>query len=679
IVESGGQKILLKHNYRSEPALVTFYNALFAEIMGNSSEEYEAQFEELKMRGATPDVTPKIEFYFKALPEDDQLIIEEDGELATAVEAEAFAIRQLVEEMVNSDKYLIKGGAGARRPNYEDIAILLRTASNQLYYEKALRVGEIPYTLSTVQSLFLEAPANDIYNFLQLLLFPDDKLAYLALLRSPFAYLSDDTILLLLDQWEGTPFVHQPARALETAKFMATKELFERLQELAKTETVANLVSFLWYEGGYRNHLLRDSRYQVYLEHFDYLFELAVTYDRRGEGLVEFLDFLRPRLGGKERLDDIDPLKAIEQGVKILTIHKSKGLEFPIVIVANIGTTPSARSKPGWHEVEIDDELLLLPNHMPPIGNKRNLLYERDREIEKAMESAEMKRLFYVALTRAESHLLLFGTQNRSNLGEKGAQQNFLALFMETVNKLGGAINLKQHPIEDISTDELRTSITQSHLDKTVTQMSKSYLEVKENKTPQRLTYSVSEYTKGEREGEGKPLPTLEGDLLIEQFSIAAPFGTWTHAIIQSGIERGVESFSEEELLALLPSEITRLHLSATNLATLSASALHLAEGFLQGKLYGELKRGNPLSFESEVPFAFRTEEGIVVNGVIDLLVRYEGEVKVVDFKTDAYLNPTLHMGQLNLYRQAMERLYNLPTSSAVVYLRDCKQTEWIS
>lgn len=511
IVASGGQKILLKHNYRSEPTLVTFYNALFAEIMGESSEEYEAQFEELQSRGATPNVSPKIEFYFKALPEDGQPIVEEDGELATAVEAEAFAIRELVEEMVNSDKYLIKGGDGVRRPRYEDIAILLRTASNQLHYERALRVAEIPYTLSTVQSLFLEAPANDIYNFLQLLLFPDDKLAYLALLRSPFSYLSDDTILELFDHWEGVPFAQSPSRPLEAAKFIATKELFESLQKLAKTETVANLVSFLWYEGGYRNHLLRDSRYQVYLEHFDYLFELAVTYDRRGEGLVEFLDFLRPRLGGKERLDDIDPLKAIEQGVKILTIHKSKGLEFPIVIVANIGTTPSARGKPGWHEVEIDDELLLLPNHMPPIGSKRNLLYERDREIEKKMESAEMKRLFYVALTRAESHLFLFGTQNRSNLGEKGAEQNFLALFMETINKLGGAVSLKQHSIEDISTDELRTSITQSHLDKTVSRMGKSYLEVKENKAPRRLTYSVSEYTKGEREGEGTPLPTIEG------------------------------------------------------------------------------------------------------------------------------------------------------------------------
>lgn len=679
IEDSGGKKILLKHNYRSEPALVTFYNNLFKEIMGESSEEYEAQFKELEMRGATPKVVPKLEFYFKELPEEGEPSSADDEELATTVEAEAFAVRELIEKMVGSDEYLIKEKGEARRPRYEDIAILLRTVSNQLYYEKALRVGEIPYTLSAVQSLFLEAPANDLYNFLQLLLFPDDKLAYVALLRSPFCYLSDDTLFLLLDQWEGAPFAHSPTVASEAAKFEATKELFERLQELAKTGTIVNLITLLWYEGGYRNHLLRDSRYQVYLEHFDYLFELALTYDQRGEGLVEFLDFLRPRLGEKERLDEITPLKAIEQGVKILTIHKSKGLEFPIVIVANMGTTPRSGERPGWHEVEVGDELLLLPNHMPPVDNKRNLLYERDKEVEKQMESAEMKRLFYVALTRAESHLCLFGCQNRSNLGEKGADSNFLALFKETLDKLGEVDNLEEYLIDDISTDELKSSISQPHLDKRVTKVGKRYEEVKENKVPQRFTYSVSEYTKGEREGEGVPLPQLEVDPLLEKYTIAAPFGTWIHAVIQTAIERGVESLSEEECLELTPKEISRLRLSVTNLTSLSNAALSLAEGFLQSELYRELKEGNPLSFESEVAFAYRAEEGVVVNGVIDLLVRYRDEIKIVDFKSDAFLFLDLHQGQLRLYREAMERLYNLPTSSAVVYLRDCSQTKWVS
>lgn len=68
-----------------------------------------------------------------------------------------------------------------------------------------------------------------------------------------------------------------------------------------------------------------------------------------------------------------------------------------------------------------------------------------------------------------------------------------------------------------------------------------------------------------------------------------------------------------------------------------------------------------------------------MVNGVIDLLVRYSDEIKIVDFKTDAYLFKDLHQGQLRLYREAMERLYHLPTSSAVVYLRDCSQSEWVS
>ena len=679
IIASGGETLLLKHNYRSEPALVELFNLLFKEVMAGALEDYEAQFESLLTRNATEGVVPRVEFFFKELEEDT-----DRQDLGENIEAEAYAIGALLRKMTQSDEYLIASREGQRRPRYEEIAILLRTGSNQLYYERALRAAGIPYTLSAVHSLFLEAPTNDLYSMLQLIVFPDDKLAYLAVLRSPFGYLSDETTLSLLDQWKGDPFKTEPLEPLELAKFNACKRVFVQLKELAATASIASLISYLWYEGGYRNHLLRDSRYQVYLEHFDYLFNLAVTYDQRGQGLSEFLDFLRPRLGDKEKLDDIEPLKALEQGVKILTIHKSKGLEFPIVIVANMGTVPGNRGKPNWHTVETAEELIVVPNHMHPVGKgkHKNVLLERDWQALKAMESAEMKRLFYVALTRAESHLCLFGCETKMNMRAESWKENFLALFLNSLEALQGKPVVKIYPIEDISKEQLRTSIKTQKLEERVAEMGQKYLKVKPNRVARQSSFSVTELAKDEMgQLEGLELPALEADSVIEKYNLAPLFGSWVHALIQAAATKMGDApfLTVSDGERLRPKELMRYRLAQANLQLLRDSALLLANNFLSSALASTLLADNPLSIESEVAFTYRGEGGEIINGIVDLLVRYKDAIKVIDFKTDALFNREAHSGQLALYRQAMERLYNLPTSSAVVYLRDIKMTEWVN
>lgn len=96
--------------------------------------------------------------------------------------------------MLTTDEYLIPSNDGPRRPKPSDMALLMRSTSNQLSFEKTFRKYSIPYTLQAARSLMLEAPANDLYAMLQLTLYPSDKLSYMSALRSPFCNISDEGV-----------------------------------------------------------------------------------------------------------------------------------------------------------------------------------------------------------------------------------------------------------------------------------------------------------------------------------------------------------------------------------------------------------------------------------------------------------------------------------------------------
>ncbi|MDY0371811.1 MAG: UvrD-helicase domain-containing protein [Sphaerochaetaceae bacterium] len=694
IVAAGGRLIVLNCNYRSEPALVSFFNTVFEKIMGDSQQLYEANFESLESREANVGIQPRIELLFKELEAS-----ETDDELGTAAQAEGYALAQLIKRMTETDDYLIgERGKVGRRPNFEDIAILFRTGSNQLHYEKALRIAGIPYTLSAVQSLFLEAPANDIYQMLQLLIYPEDRLAFAATLRSPFCRLSDDALLTVLDNKDPEAFGNLSLYAIgadEQEKYNSCKQLFQRLSVKAQTESIASLISFLWHEGGYRYHLLRDPLYQVYLEHFDFLHELALRFDFRQQGLPEFLDYLRPRLGQKEKLDDVEPLRASSHGVQIMTVHKSKGLEFPIVILANMGSSSLSAQTPPWHEVEQEGDPLLVPTHMRPYKSVKNVLYEKDKLTLQAMETAEMKRLFYVALTRAETHLILSGCENTKNLGESAVDKNFLALFLHTTQALEApqvlGDNFSLHAIEEILATELHTHVSQHKLNNTTNLMELAYANPIPSRVALSSSFSVTQLVQAAESiieaGHILRLPPIPADSIINEYSLATLFGTWCHNLLQDSIQKIIEAeipiISLQDSRDCMPKEFLRYPITKKNLAIIGESVLLLVQNFLSSELLHLLLNDHPLGIESEVGFAYRAKvadnERAVIHGSIDLLVRYSDKIRIIDFKTDAFLAPEQHTLQLTMYRKAMQRLYDLPVQATLVYLRDVTQIEWLS
>jgi ATP-dependent exoDNAse (exonuclease V) beta subunit len=691
ITASGGRRIVLETNYRSEPLLIDLLNTLFARIMGDASLAYEATFQPLLSREAYPFIRSRIGLMYKPKAQDPTPAEDDEEEEALDVQAEAYAIANLINRMTSSDEYLVPDrNGGIRRPHHEDIAVLFRTSANQMHYEKALRIAGIPYRLSAIQSLFLEAPANDLYLFLQLVVHPDDKLAFAGVMRSPFCRLSDDVLPLVLERMEeGFPAVEDllPDDAQRLAYAQCT-EVYDRLCRLSGTASVAELVSLLWHEGGYRYHLLSDPLFHVYLEHYDYLLELAIGFDGRNLGLADFLDFLRPRLGQRENLSDIEPLRASEHGVRIMTIHKSKGLEFPIVILASMGSAPKHMTTPAWYDAPQGEDAIPVPRHMQPYGTVGNILFERDKEMLLGMERAEMKRLFYVALTRAQTHLILSGCVNAQNMGEKSADRNFLALFEHHTGIIADhqalGSNFQVDIIERAPVSILRASVEQSVVDARVETMAACY----GTPAPRRIvvpsSVAVTAISHGGQEvgaGAAQRLPGIASDTIIEREGLGKAFGTWCHAIVELALAASQEASLDAAAQHAMPIEIRRSSLSRQELGVLTSDATALADGFLSSRAFAALRERHPCSIESEVGFSMRLDEdrGVVANGSIDVLLRYEDHVRIIDFKTDLLRVPQIHARQLELYREAARRLYGLPVFSAICYLRDAERLEWIA
>ncbi len=707
----GGEALSLDTNYRSEPALIELFNRMFPYIMHNHGESYEADFSSLGSRKPTEGIEPTCTVLVKPLKMENKKEIgleqaklekekpnkekDEEEEYADAADAEAVAVAKLMLRMFTTDEYLIPSDNGPRRPKPTDVALLMRSTGNQLSFEKAFRKFSIPYTLQAARSLMLEAPANDLYAMLQLTLYPSDKLSYMCVLRSPFCNISDEGVYAALTYYteRGLPFTDGPSLDEEDRnRYQGCSSFFLLLCEKVKTSSLSELMQFLWYESGYYLSLAAKPEYQMYLEHFTFLYRLAQVKEEQGMSLSQFLDFIRENLGLNERLDDLDVLKEKGEGVQVMTIHKSKGLEFPIVFLGNTGSV----GRGGAGNTIMPFGEVMLPSFMSSTyhisetkeeeATSATLLFSD--EDEKLYELAELKRLLYVALTRAETHLVISGYFTKANRNLTGDKPDTNHLLM-CCHTLGIDIQdpylqqgmVSSYEIEDIAEHSLYSGIS-SDENRHMVAAARWYGSPAMAADLRPLRYAVTSlYAEEHREGEfspGSPLPLLASDELLEEvkqdaFSVSADFGTFVHGLCEAMI---LKQPIEDEF-AHMPRRLYVL-LTAKQRKVLLTDARVLCDNFLQSDIYKEnVENYTPrceVKFFSSVVHDGRD---VVVEGSIDLLVATDDEMLVIDFKTDRYRMPERHRSQLDLYMQAIQRIYEKPVRSCVTYLRSCGAEEW--
>jgi ATP-dependent exoDNAse (exonuclease V) beta subunit len=678
LIKSGGESLSLSTNYRSEPDLIIFFNRIFDIVMENSGEPYEANFEALDHRDSIGDLIPEISVFYK--PESDA---EED--YLTSNEAEAWYIANYIKEKVENKSLIIAKDGELQNAGYDDFAILMRSTSNQIMYEKYFRKLNVPCTVQGVRALFMEAPVNDIYNILQLLVYPEDRVSFSALLRSPFVNLSDDIIGAILldgkiafaisDLNEIAAFDVGPD---EIIKYKNIRELFYLLSDKVDLFPIADLIRIIWYEGGYRNYLLSNDDYHGYLEYYDYLKILALRSNEKGECLAVFLDFIRENLGKYEKLPDLELLRDEIKGVQLLTIHKSKGLEFPVVIVANTGNKGRIGGNSPYY---ISDEFGITLKYESKSGGKANYFYDRAKDFEAKKELAENKRILYVALTRAQSHLIISGGHNRNTKNSETSTGTRVLLNM-VLKGLGW-----DGDIANITTEQLKKYISiipdvserdvylsggrsrQFNFEKTKADYNKSEIIIR---NAVRDTWSVSEINStlinelNSCKRISETLSPFECDKFLKEGQYAA-FGTYCHNLIEQKLKNSGEDIHLSSKFQGFTEEQKK---------TVKQNAEELSLNFLNSSFARKYKDS---ILETELPFIFNAgdkKNPIYINGQIDLLIEKKDGITIIDFKTDKYKDPAEYSIQMFLYRKAAVEVFDKPVRTYLFYLREGLETE---
>lgn len=681
---SEGSRIVLVTNYRSAPGLIDFFNRFFSRVFADPSEDFEARFEPLT--AGRRDIPPaasseaaSVRVFYKPFEETT------GSDEAQSDDAEAYHIARFIRKNVEERSLVVRSGGETRPADWGDFALLMRTTSNQIRYERIFRRLNIPYSTRSVRTLFLEAPINDIYSALQLTVYPDDRSAYASFLRSPLVNLSDGSVIeLLLD--EGEPFGTLPesiaAREKDAVRWTAGGELYRHLRENADVVPIARLIDDIWFRFGYRYHILKDAFNHPYLEYYDYFRELAVDADTDGRSLSEFLDFIRPNLGKYEKLPEVEIVRDRVEGVQLLTIHKSKGLEFPVVILANSGNLGRSRGK-GSRPYYLSEEFGLTLR----VTDRGNYFYDIAEAENKKKESAELKRLLYVALTRAESHLVVSGCHNRQN---RNASDVLLNMVLEIVASrevrsseenwapAGDFADVQVVTIPTVTEAELLERHGGSRRSNAQTQ-AEGYERAATIGRPARKTrWTASELSSYLRHELFEPLP--DGGLLPAGFDAAVSlpavasdailgdreqeelFGTLVHTFIERRLSGGEYPIGWE-----LPSDVLR-NFGHDLLPQLLSDAGKLAETFISSEI-GRRALAAPKRI-TERNFLLCPHPGFFVRGTFDLLFEDEQGVCVVDFKTDRELQPEAHAVQLHAYRLAASELTGRAAEAFLYYLR---------
>lgn len=602
--QNGGRVLELGVNFRSTPQLTEHFSQLYRKVMDNPVSDFEARFRKLDYNkdGHFP-VKSRIVYHCWHGSQD-----ELNPAKAGRTESEAFSIANLIDQMVHTDSWLIPNKDGSvRRPRYSDIAILLRTGGSQSDFEKALRLKGIPYILTEAKALMREALVNDFYSILSFAVYPHDSISRTACTNGPLGSSIDET---------------------STAQI--------------PLGSITGALRFIWYNLGYRLFIISNPANQVFEEHFNWLYGLAAIFETSGKTIIEFLDYLRPLIGQNEKLLEIPTFAEDSDGVQIMTIHKSKGLEFPIVITASM----ESKAKPDTNSrVSFGDNVIWLPLTPSEDGKLVNLKIVQEKEVEKQRENAELKRLFYVASTRAQCHLVYSACP-----GDKLNTDNpdSIAGILEKALPLENELETMEFELTDrentFSTSRLGLEI-----------LNKAGI-IYSNPKDENFDWSSLHHHVTEEEPERDnfktltKLPSFEWDREIAEKGLQTEFGTLVHQIIQFKI------LNEE----FVPSSELEYH--AEELAALFFNS-SFYQRICKMKLWPER--------------AFEVADGDeITDGIIDLLAEDEEKAVIYDFKTDSYKAPEIHRHQLEIYADAVKRMYpDKKTEAWVIYLRDPEQS----
>ncbi len=729
-VDGEDRKIQLFKNFRSRSNILDFTNLVFEDIMsrelGNieyNQDEYlnlGANFEEIQNQ----DYKTELEMLDLSEENDDiwktdEEETEEEQEKVEDVVLEARFVARKIKELIDSKYQIIDKKTGRRDIQYKDIAILLRTSSGVAnVYEKEISELEIPVYSDSSSQYLQSVEIETIMSLLRIINNPMQDIPLVTVMRSPIGNFTDNELIEIRMADRNSSFYEALIKSdLEKAhRFLAL------LKELREDEEYMTLDEWIWNiytKTGYMNYVNLMPNGALRVSNLRMLFERAKQYEEASfKGLYNFINFIDKIKFNQEDLKAAKIIGENENVVRIMTIHKSKGLEFPVVILAGVGKQFNFRDLNG--KILLDQDLGMGPQY---IDSDRYIEFKTLAKKALAIKAkneaiSEEMRILYVALTRAKEKLIIVGRQKDINK-KMSEKQKLLEIYstidddkinpyllqkyktyldwLELIYLKEGVANTKNLFTVNINKKE-KTSVK---IENEVEDISKKIIEESNKNDDKQEKEKIKEIlnwqykhqsiegiptktsvSKLKEEREQEIQITQEPKFINEEAKTkltGAQKGTLIHLCLQKMKE--TEEYNLEKITELI--EELKDKEIITEIEAQNIDKEKLVE-YTNSQLWTELKQAKEI--HKEHPFYINIkasriynqinkedDEDILVQGVIDLFfIDKDDKLILVDYKTD-YVQcenelVEKYKGQLELYKEALEQSLDKKVDKMCIY-----------
>ena len=710
--------ITLGSNFRSRVGVTSCVNYIFRQMMSTEAGELEYDDSEaLNAAAKYPERdTPDCELH----------VVTDKGNRADTLEAQARYVAKYIERTVREGKMLVTKGGALHPASYGDFCILLRTAKNvSSVYANALSERGIPVFSPETGGFFEAAEISFILSLLRVLDNPVQDIPLAAVMLSPLFGFSAGELADIrasakerLEAGETEPLYRSVAVSADggSKKAAAFLKKIESLRRLSLTLSAGELVRRVCEETGFDAIVgaMPDGgrrRLNVGL-----LCDYAEKYEAAGNlglsGFIRFIDKVARTSG-----DLATAARPSENAdiVRIMTVHQSKGLEFPICILADMQHAFNER----------DNTESVLISSSAGLGMKRRTedgISVYDTASRRAavitsehMGRSEEMRVLYVALTRAKENLVMVtsvpnpekglakvavecGIGERANPFAVLRMNNFSDLVLTALMRHPAADELRKLSGVDVpiflsEKDRFKLKVvvsdSESFMTESANEQKIAAKPVFFNEVQARLDYSDPRSVLSSVPAKRAASDGLERGINREYFASSRPAfmssggltpaqrGTATHKFMQfsdySAARAGIESelarlvdggfLSEDEGKAVNIGAAKRFFMSPL------AERIFASDNVMREKKFAALF---PAKFFYPELTGEAAEEKIVVQGIADCVFVEDGELVIVDYKTDTGVDAEAlldrYSAQLEIYREALSQALGMPVKETLLY-----------
>ncbi|RGF40124.1 helicase-exonuclease AddAB subunit AddA [Roseburia sp. AF42-8] len=737
------QRIDLHKNFRSRDTVLTFTNDIFYQIMKRNLGGVDYTGEAALYCGADYPAGEKADaFDSEILLTTTQELEEGTKQQISKQELEAKLIADRIRKMVGKEEVVDEETGEFRKVRYGDIVILLRSLSEWAdLFAEVLNANGIPAHTVSRTGYFSTLEIRTVLNYLRILDNPRQDIPLAAVLKSPMAGLSDEQLARLRLLAEDKPYHQCVKMFLEAeeeltekestadedmrAKLKRFSETYKKLRRQTMDIPMHELLQKVLKETGYARYASALPAGRQRLANLHMLSEKAIAYEKTSyRGLYHFIRYIDELQKYDVDFGEAELVGENEDAVNIMSIHKSKGLEFPVCFVSGMGKS--------FNKQDSRSKMILHPN----LGVGLDII-EEDRRIkvpaffkkviarQTELESlGEELRVLYVAFTRAKEKLIITGYikdeemlqqireiycgSNRKalNFKERAEAKTFLEWILPAAAASGSWDKVSYVTPWSMLEDEAAHQITEHVSLRQRVQQAEEVSDTLYEKIKEQLSYQyphpdaihlVTKYSVSElkhramRELAAKEEEDVTPKFLEEVSTPYVPAFMEGKAEVNQGALRGtamhrlMECYDftkmpdrSDEFAENIKKQLTGLvQMGKVSEDMQKLIRIPSVELFLKSQLAPRMKAAAMRDdLFREKPFVMGNhemeEEMVLIQGIIDVFWVEEDGIVLLDYKTDRVDSATrlrdMYKEQLDLYAEALERIFPLPVKEKYLY-----------